>query len=84
MAVPSSDLISFAFHDAREPVDQAEPVFIDANNAELCISKSQARTLVIAMIAGLRSRGLREGNSVLLCIGNHFVSSSLYTLDWEC
>ena len=64
-----TDLITFAF-DGPSQVDEETPIYINAEDPSRSLSKSQTRTLVRRLVAGLQAVSLQRGECVLVVLAN--------------
>jgi non-ribosomal peptide synthetase component E (peptide arylation enzyme) len=69
--VPVIDIVSYSFQIQSDHVDDNKPLFINAADPSQSLNATQIRTLVIRLIAGLRARGFKRGDSVLLPLPNN-------------
>jgi hypothetical protein len=64
-----TDLLSFSFHGPGQ-YDRRRPLFIDAEEPSRSLNAAQARLLVRALIAGLKTHQVESGDCVLVHLGN--------------
>lgn len=64
-----TDLLTFTFCGPR-PYNQYQPIFIDAEDPSRAITAAQFRQLVRTLIAGFKAHNVRQGDCVLLHLGN--------------
>ncbi|KPI34916.1 4-coumarate--CoA ligase-like 7 [Cyphellophora attinorum] len=62
--LPTKDILSWIFDETPQNADR--PVAIDATETSRSHSFSQAKTLIQRYIAGLKARGVKKGDCVLL------------------
>ncbi|KAJ5690179.1 Nicotinic acid-CoA ligase pyr1 [Penicillium macrosclerotiorum] len=64
-----TDLLTFTFCGPT-PYNQNQPLFIDAEDPSRSFTATQFRQLVRTLIAGLKAHNVRQGDCVLLHLGN--------------
>lgn len=62
--IPSKDILSWYFDEPK--FDPNEPIYIDADHPERSYSLNEAKTAVKQIAAGLKTHGLKKGDTVCL------------------
>ncbi|CEJ61936.1 hypothetical protein PMG11_10452 [Penicillium brasilianum] len=72
-----TDLLTFAFCGST-PYCQNQPLFIDAEDPSRFFNATQFRRLVRTLIAGFKAHNVRQGDCVLLHLGNSILYPGLF------
>lgn len=78
-----TDLLTFTFCGPT-PYNQNQPLFIDAEDPSRSFTAAQFRQLVRTLITGLKAHNVRQGDCVLLHLGNSVSETSCLSghSDW--
>lgn len=72
-----TDLLTFTFCGPT-PYNPNQPLFIDAEDPSRSFTATQFRQLVRTLIAGFKAHNVRQGDCVLLHLGNSVSEMHVY------
>lgn len=76
LQAPYQDVVSFAF-DRQKVFDEGKPLYINADDPRQFLNYAQTLRFVRQLIAGLKTGGLEDGDTVLVHLFNN-VSSMMH------